>query len=187
MPAPFTPANIQASLRNASDPKAQAFANDMEVVNGVWRVLAVTLELLAEVHSNGGVATIGDAKMFVAKKAVAAGGLGAGDSEAAKRLVFAGATFISVAETGAEVVKMARGKAVVFVTLKVAEVIVSAAGMGQVDKCKLALIALTVSGGLNVLSCVGTFGGLCILGAASFALEAIEAHAQCKLPPTGAI
>jgi hypothetical protein len=47
----------------------------------------------------------------------------------------------------------------------------------------LAIAALTVSAGANVFACVGTAGALCILGAASFAVEAINAHAQCRPPP----
>lgn len=187
MPAPFTAADIQASLRNASDPKAQAFANDMEVVNGVWRILNVSLELMADTVRGGGKMTTGGVGGFAVKKTLAVAELAGGNSEGVKVATFVGGTFVSTLGGGLEAMAMTPGKAGVFITLKVAEKVVSAAGMGQVDKCKAALAALTVSAGLNVFTCVATGGALCILGATAFALEAINTHAQCNLPPTGAI
>jgi hypothetical protein len=63
--------------------------------------------------------------------------------------------------------------------------VVAAAGLGQVDKCRMALVALTINGGLTAVSCIGSAGLLCVVGLAGFALEAFNANAQCKPPPPG--
>lgn len=176
--------DVKNALKASGDARAQAFADDVQVLNSIWRVLNTSAELVADAHERRGHVGGGSAATSMAKKGLAVAGIAESKdaSGIVKVLTFVGGQMVATAELGTAL-PYSPGKASVFITLKVAEKVVSAAGLGQVDKCKYALAALTVSIGANVFACVGTVGALCILGAASLALEAINAHAQCRLPP----
>lgn len=172
--------------QNESDRK---LAKDVSAMNATWKVLNVSFEEVIELNKRGGKMNRGQAAMFVARKGLTIAGIGGevADGKAAEAVragTFVAGTGLSTVEMGMAAAKMTSpGQAGTYIFLKSAEKIVSAAGMGNVDKCKHALAALTVSAGANVFVCVSTGGALCILGAASFALEAFNAHAQCKAPP----
>ena len=182
---PFSQADIGNALRASNDRDAKKLAEDAETINNVWKILNVTLELLADANRRGGSVSQSTATMFVAKKSLAildVAGANKSSESGVKIATFMGSQFIATIELG-KALEFANPKtAAVYISLKTAEKIVSVAGMGNIDKCQAALASLTVSAGVNTFTCVATGGALCILGAASFALEAMNAHAQCQLP-----
>lgn len=186
MPAPFTPADISNSLAASPDPRAVALARDAETVKGVWAILLASTDLITDsIEGKGKISGALVTKAFT-KKALATADVAnlQMSSQGVKAMTFVGSTFIGTVEMGVEALRYtSAAKAGTFITLKVAEKVVSAAGFADLDKCKVALAGLTVNAGLAVMTCVGTGGALCILGAASFALEAFNAHSQCQLPP----
>lgn len=183
MAANFTPADVSNALAASSDPKVRSYAREAEIVQGVWNILNVSIDLMGAEH---GRITPGMVGKFAAKKVLATTNVVNGqlDSQGVRAATFVAGTFITSVEMGMEAVKYtSAAKAGVFMTLKTAEKVVGAAGLANLDKCKLALASLTVSAGTGVFTCVATGGALCMLGAASFALEAWNAHEQCRLPP----
>lgn len=186
MPAIKKP-DIRNALKASPDPRTQALADEIETVNSVWRVLNTSAELIAEAQAHGGRVSGRDAAMSLGKKAVAVASLG-GDARTAaavKAATMLGGQMLATAEIG-KALSLTPGRASAIITLKVAEKVVSAAGLGNVDKCRLALASLTVNAGTGVFTCVATGGALCFLAAAAFALEAFNTSAQCSLPPPGA-
>lgn len=186
MAANFTKADVSNALAASNDPKVRYFAREAEVINGVWKILDVTIGIIGDVNDDGGRVGKGAMFKFAAKKVttVADAANLQVNSQGVKIATFMGGVFISSAEMGMEAAKNGSpAKLAAFVTLKTAEKIVSAAGLADVDKCKLALASLAVNAGGGVLTCVATGGALCMLGAASFAIEAWNTHEQCSLPP----
>ncbi|MCJ2036955.1 hypothetical protein [Methylobacterium sp. J-068] len=183
----FTKDDLKNTWKSSSNADAKKFAEDVETVNNVYKILNTSIELMAEsVHEKGNISGT-SATMFAAKKTLAIGATAAGMKDAGEGIkvaTFMGSQFLTTVEMGTEAMRLASpGRAGVYISLKVAEKVVSAVGLGNVNKCKAALASLTVNAGVSTFTCVATGGALCILGAASFALEAINTHAQCRAEP----
>ena len=183
----FTKDDLKTTWRSSADENVRGFAEDAETVTNVYKILNVSLEFMADAAKDGGEVSRASAGLFIAKKAVAIASTAAGAKDAAQGIkvaTFMGSQFLTTVELGTTALKIASpGRAGVYITLKVAEKVVSAAGMGNVNKCKAALASLTVNAGVSTFTCVATGGALCLLGAASFALEAINTYAQCRVDP----
>jgi hypothetical protein len=186
MGANFSRADVSNVLASSSDPRVRSYAREAEVVQGVWNILNVSTDLMGDAADNGGSITGGSVGKFAVKKVLAVVNVGntSANNQGVRAATFVAGSMISTVETGLEVMKYtSAAKVGVFITLKTAEKVVGAAGLADVDKCKLALASMSVSAGTSIFTCVATGGALCMLGAASFALEAWNAHEQCKLPP----
>jgi hypothetical protein len=187
----FSKSDVKNVYLASKDPEVRTYT-DVETLNSVYKVLETSIELMIETNSNGGVMTNGSAAGFIAKKTLAIGSLASNNSnvKGVREATFVGGVVLSSVEMG-KALTMTPGKGAALILLKTSEKIVAAAGMGNVDKCRMAVAALVVNIGAGGLACAGSVGALCILSAASFALEGFNTYAQCtssskvavKIPP----
>ncbi len=166
--------------RASPDSEVKKFARDTELVERVYKVLNVSLELLAE-RAKGRVSGGALVSFAAAKEATAIAALAPESAQYVQFAAFLGSQIIATAEMGkALTMAVSPARAGAYVTVKFAEKLALTVGLANVDKCQAALFALTVSAGVNVFTCVATGGAPCILGAASFAAEALNTYAQCR-------
>lgn len=186
MPVNFTPVDIKMALAESDDPKVVSYSNESEVVLGVWNILLVSVDLMADAKEGKGSLGGQSIGKFAVKKVISIANVANinANNQGVRVATFVGGTLLTSVEMGVESLKYtSAAKAGIFITLKSAEKVLGAAGLANLDKCKLALASLTLSAGTSTFTCVATGGALCILGAASFALEAWNAHEQCSIPP----
>jgi hypothetical protein len=83
-------------------------AKDAETVNAVWRVLAVSLDLLGETREAGGTIGAGQVTKSVAKKTVATAQLAGtqGSAQGIQMATFVGGVMLTSVEMSLETAKM---------------------------------------------------------------------------------
>ncbi|MBK6511996.1 MAG: hypothetical protein IPG06_22895 [Haliea sp.] len=81
-----------------------------------------------------------------------------------------------------KVAEMTPAKASMYITLTMAERWFPAAGMAELDKCRMAVATLALSTGAGAFVCVGTLGIGCIAGAIAVAADAFNVYGQCTKP-----
>lgn len=177
MPAMST-SHTRTLLQTQPDPAISSMARDAELVTALTAVLNASLEIAEEFPQTKTELATALAKKSIALSSVAAGASGSKNLELAN--FAASQTLKTIGLT--KMVTMTPARASVFMTLTIAEKVVSAAGLGQLDKCRMAIATLSVSTGAGAFVCFGSLGIGCFAGALAVAADAFNMHAQCSAP-----
>lgn len=166
-------------LKNNSDAKMSTLANDTALVASLTAVFNASLDIAADFPQ-----TKGELATAIAKKGLAVSGVAAttSGSRGLELTNFAaGQTLKSIGLL--KLAGMTPTKAAMFITLTMAEKVVSAAGLAELNKCKMAIATLAISTGAGAFVCVGSLGIGCIAGAIAVSADAFNVYGQCSAPP----
>lgn len=177
MPAIST-SHTRSLLQAHPDGVVSNMAHDAELVTALTAVLNASLDIADEFPQTKTELATAIAKKSVAISGVAASAAGSKNLELAN--FAASQTLKTIGLT--KIAGMTPARASMFITLTMAEKVVSAAGLGQLDKCHMAIATFTVSAGAGSFACVGTLGIGCIAGALAVAADAFNLYAQCSAP-----
>lgn len=165
-------------LKRSSQKNVSSLADDTALVSSLTAVLNASLEIAEEFPQTKGELATAIAKKGLAVSGVAATASGSHGLELAN--FAAGQTLKSIGLL--KIAGMTPAKAGVFMTLTMAEKVVSAASLAQLDKCKMAVATLALSTGAGAFVCVGSLGVGCIAGAIAIAGDAFNVYGQCTVP-----
>ena len=165
-------------LKSNSEKKLSSLADDTALVASLTAVFNASLEIAEEFPQTKGELATAIAKKGLAVSGVAATASGSKGLELAN--FAAGQTLKSIGLL--KIAGMTPAKASMFITLTMAEKVVSAAGMAEIDKCKMAVATLALSTGAGAFVCVGSLGIGCIAGAIAVAADAFNVYGQCTVP-----
>lgn len=165
-------------LQKHPDAKLSQMAHDTELVKALTAVFNASLEIAGDVPQTrgqlaGALANKGLAVAGVAEQAAGSRGLEMANFMGTQTLKSIGLL---------KVAGMTPTRAGLYVTLTMADKVVSAAGLAQLDKCKMAVASLVVSTGAGAFACVGTLGIGCVAGAIAVAADAFNFYGQCYAP-----
>lgn len=165
-------------LKSNSDKNLSSLANDTALVASLTAVFNASLEIAEDFPK-----TKGELATAIAKKGLAVSGAAA-TASGSKGLELAnfaaGQTLKSIGLL--KIAGLTPAKASMFITLTMAEKVVSAAGLAEIDKCKMAVATLALSTGAGAFVCVGSLGIGCIAGAIAVAADAFNVYGQCTAP-----
>lgn len=165
-------------LKSNPDKKLSSLANDTALIASLTAVFNASLEIAEEFPQSKSALAGTIAKKGLAISSAAAAASGSKGLEAAN--FAAGQTLKSIGLL--KVAGMTPAKASMYITLTMAEKVVSAAGMAELDKCKMAIATLALSTGAGAFVCVGSLGIGCIAGAIAVSADAFNAYGQCSTP-----
>ena len=165
-------------LKSNSDKKLSSLADDTALVASLTAVFNASLEIAEDFPQTKGELVTAIAKKGLAVSGVAATASGSKGLELAN--FAAGQTLKSIGLL--KVAGFTPAKASMFITLTMAEKVVSAAGIAEIEKCKMAVATLALSTGAGAFVCVGSLGIGCIAGAIAVAADAFNVYGQCTTP-----
>lgn len=162
-------------LQQSSDRELAKLAEDAEFIKALTKVLNTSLEIAKDFPKDKT-----SLALALGKKAHSISTLATvrADKEVKVANFIAGQVIKSIGLT--KLAGMTPARATAYITLNMADKVVSAAGLGKVDKCKMAVASLAVTTGMAVVG-AGTGIGIAI-GAIAIAAEAFNVHAQCQAP-----
>lgn len=175
----FTESDITLMLLSSKDQQSAQLARDTALVKSLVKVLNVSLEMAKSPPKSAGSLAMSLAKKSaaisgVAEKATNSQGLRTANFVASQALQSMGLT---------KIVGMSPAKASAHLTIAMANKIVSAAGLGGISKCKMAIASLATSTGAGALTCFATgaltLGVGCVAGAIAVAADAFDMYGQC--------
>jgi len=177
--AEFKSSEVQLLLKGSSDRKVSGLADDIALVKSLTKVLNATLDIAKDQPRNGS-----ELAYVLAKKAAAISGV-AEKATGSKEIKAANFMATQTLKTVGlfKLAGMSPGKASIYVSLTMAEKVVSAAGMGGFDKCRMAVASLAATTGVGAVSCFATgaftLGIGCAVGAIAIAADAFDVYGQC--------
>jgi hypothetical protein len=174
--------DIHAVMQQSKDPKVSSMASLPATVAAVTRVLNVTLELAAEAPQSKA-----DVAAFAVNKTLAVMDVAALNKPPNKTVKAAGLVVqVGMATAGmAKIAGAARSPSQVLLvaTFATAQKVVLAAGHGEVDRCRIAVMSLAANGGMSAFVCLtagaGTVGVACLVGALGVAADAFSVYDAC--------
>lgn len=176
----ITEADVKATLKNNPRPEVAELAKNVALVKEVTAVLNASLTIAEDFPI-----TKAQLSMYIAEKTLAISNVAAtaNNSKGLTTANFAvGQTLKSLGLL--KIAGMTPARASMMITLTMAEKVVSAAGMANFDKCRMAIAAMATTTGMAGFTCFGTgvfTGGIsCMAGAVSIAAEAFNVYGQCN-------
>jgi hypothetical protein len=172
-------AQVGELLLQTSDNRVKDMSKDTALVKSLTKVLNTTLAMAKDPPTTGPTLVLALGNKALALSSVAEKATGSKNLQIANFVT--GQTMKTIGLT--KLVGVTPAKAGAYMTLVVAEKVVAAAGLGQVDKCKLALASLAATTGMGAFACAGTVGIGCVAGAIAIAADAFDAYGKCQGPP----
>lgn len=172
----FSRSDVRTVLTNSSDHNISNLAYDTALVASLAAVLNATLEIAEEFPRTKGEVTLAIAKKGLSVSGVAATATGSQGLELAN--FAAGQTLKSIGLF--KIAGLSPAKAGVYITITMAEKVVSAASLAERDKCKTAIATLALSTATTGVGCWLTGGIGCVAGAISIAADAFNVYGQCR-------
>lgn len=172
-------AETKNMLRISNDPEVRALAHDTAIVKALTGVFTASLEIAEEFpRTKGDIFRALSKKTLslseVAEQASSSKGLQVANFMATQSLKTIGLT---------KLFGMTPGKAGAYLTLTMAEKVVSAAGLAEISKCKMAVASLATTTGSGALVCFSTgaftLGIGCVAGIIAVAADAFNVYGQC--------
>lgn len=170
---PFTTSDTMMMLKTSPDPKVSGMANDTGLVKSLTAIFNASLEM-AE-----------DPAMGLARKGVAVAGMAgsATESKALQAVSFAGTSFVETMGLAKLSTGTSPGKVGMVVGIAVANKVLAAADLAELDKCKVAAASLGASLAAGGMACFAggafTMGISCAIGAVAVAADALDAYGKC--------
>ncbi len=165
-------------LKISADKKLSSLSKDTALVVSLTEVFNASLEIAEAFPQSKAERVSALARKGLAVSGAAAGASGSSGLEITN--FAAGQTLKSIGLL--KVAGMTPARASMYITLTMAEKVVSAAGMAELDKCRMAVATLALSTGAGAFVCVGTLGIGCIAGAIAVAADAFNVYGQCTRP-----
>jgi hypothetical protein len=177
--AQFTEYDVRMLLVTSPDANASPMARDTALVKSLVKVFNASLEFAKAPPKGGGELTVALSKKAFALSGVAASATGSKELKVANMM--ATQTLKSIGLT--KIAGMTPAKATAYITIVTAEKIVSAAGLGAIDKCRIAVASLAATTGAGALTCFAsgafTLGIGCVAGAIAVTADAFDVYGQC--------
>jgi len=175
----FQESEVCALLKSCPDRQTAELSKDIALVKSLTKVLNVTLEVAKDHPQDAGSLAMVLAKKGLAMSGVAAATTGSPGLRAAN---FVGSqTLKTIGLT--KLAGMTPTKASIYLTLAMAEKVVSAAGFAGFDKCRMAVASLSATSGAGAMACFATgaftMGVGCVVGVIAIAADAFDAYGQC--------
>lgn len=178
----FQESDVRLLLKSSPDRRTADLGTDTALVKSLTRVLNATLEIAHDPPESGGAIAMALSKKALAVSGVASKALGSKELDAVN---FVGKQALKTIGL-AKLAGMTPVKASVYLTLTMADKVVSAAGIAQMDKCKVAIASLTTTTGTGAWVCFSsgafTLGIGCVAGAIAIAADAFDVYGQCYGP-----
>jgi hypothetical protein len=175
----FREPEVALMLKKCPDATASALSRDTALVKSLTKVLNATLDIAKDRPTDGSALALSLAKKGVAVSGVASTASGSKELKAANLIATQALKTVGLAK----VAGMTPTKASIYVTLTVAEKVVSAAGFAQLDKCKVAIASLSATTGMGAMTCFAsgafTMGIGCVAGAIAVAADDFDVYGQC--------
>lgn len=180
----FQPSEVCMLLETSPDRKVSALSKDTALVKALTKVLNATLDIAKDPPKDGASLAKALSTKGLALSGVAATTTGSKELQAAN---FVGTqTLKTIGLT--KVASMTPAKASIYITLTMAEKVVSAAGLAGFSKCRMAVASLSATTGAGALTCFAsgafTMGIGCVAGAIAIAADAFDAYGQCYGQPS---
>ena len=156
-----------------SNENTKHLAKDIGLVVALAKVLNATIELAAQGELSGGKLALGVVKKGLAISKVAEKASGSQAVTATNQV--AGQVLKTISLT--KVAAMTPTKAAAVISITVAEKVVMAAGMGEFNKCRLALSQLALTTGATALTAATGIGA--IVGSIAIASDLFNLYGQC--------
>jgi len=172
MPLPSA-TDVGNLLKSSPNAQVSQWSKDTDVIAALVRVFAATVDIAAELPSTKTGLAI--ALTTKAHRTSEVAGVANGSNGLALTNFVAGQTLETIGLL--KVAGFGPARASAFITLTMANKVVAAAGLGQLDKCKMAIASLVVTTALAPVTCVG--GITCAVGALAIASEAFNVYGKC--------
>ncbi len=181
--AGVTENDVRRALTNVRDKRNAALAQDMKVVKAATNVLNATLKIAAAGNDPAKLAlAVGDKAVKTTQLAAAAA-----YSKGLEASAFVGTQLLKSVGLIKVATMASPSRAATFITITMAEKIVSAAGLAAddktLDKCHVAIASLVTTSAAGGFVCFGTLGIGCTAGVLAIAAEAFNVYGQCHGRP----
>ena len=168
---------VRLLLKTCPDRKTSELSKDVSLVTSLTKVLVATMEINPKDRASFAIS--------LSKKGLALSGVAATATESKE---LKEANLVATQALKSIGLRKLAGmtspaKVSIYVTLTVAEKVIGAASMGDVDKCKMAIASVSATFGMGAMTCFAsgafTMGIGCVAGAIATANEIFNYYGQC--------
>ncbi|NJL99052.1 MAG: hypothetical protein HC924_09670 [Synechococcaceae cyanobacterium SM2_3_2] len=160
-------------LLNTHNPQAIEVANSPKLLKALTGVLVESMKVAEQIRNNQSIKPTANQALALSNVYAAQS-----NSQAAQLANFAASQSLKTLGMSS-IFGMTPSKAYAFVSITMAEKVVSAAGLAPFGKCPLAIAALATSTGAGAFGCLGTAGLGCFAAGVAVALDSYNVYQQC--------